>query len=250
MAKQTGLGDQLFVGGRDLSGDTGSLSAIAGGPGALAVTGINKSAMERIGGDLDGRILFSSWFNPTAGRAHPVLAALPTADVLVTYFRGTTLGNPAASLLGKQVNYDPTRGADGSLTIDVQAVANGFGLEWGRTLSAGTDSHSSATDGTGVDFAASTSFGLQAYLHVFSFTGTDATLKLQESSDDASGDAYADVTGGGFAQITGAQTTERIATANNLTVEQWLRVISTTSGGFSEMTFAVTVTKNTTVPVF
>ncbi len=249
MSKQSGLGDNLYVGGYDLSGDTGSLSAIGGGPAALPVTGIDKSAFERFGGRRDGRIDFSSWFNPTAGQAHPVLSALPTTDVLVSYLRGTTLGNPAASVLGKQVGYDPTRGADGSLTIAVQAVANGFGLEWGRTLTAGQETDTGAADGTGVDFDGSTAFGLQAYLHVFSFTGTDATIKLQESSNDG-GDPYADVTGGGFTQITSAPTTERIATATGLTVEQWLRAITVTSAGFTEMTFAVIVTKNTTVPVF
>ena len=40
------------------------------------------------------------------------------------YTRGTTLGNPAACMVAKQINYDPTRAADGSLTIAVQAEAN------------------------------------------------------------------------------------------------------------------------------
>ena len=201
MAKQTGLGDNLYVGGDDLSGDIGSLGAIAGGPAALEITGIDKSAFERIGGLRDGRIEFDAWFNDATGQAHPALSALPTADVLVSYLRGTTLGNPAASLLGKQVNYDPTRGTDGSLSIGVQAVANGFGLEWGRTLTPGQETDVAAADGTGVDFTGSTSFGLQAYLHVFSFTGTDATIKIQESANDDMGDTYAGVTGGGFTEV-------------------------------------------------
>ena len=250
MAKQSGLGDNLYVGGNDLSGDTGSIQTIGGGPALLEIPGIDKSAMERIGGLRTGVVDWLSWFNVAALSAHPVLSALPTADVIVSYFRGTVLGGQAAGMTAKQVNYDPTRGADGSLSMGVQAVSNGFGIEWGNSLTAGKKADTGAANGTGVDLSASTAFGLQAYLHVFSFTGTDATIKIQESSDDASGDAYADVVGGGFAAISSAPTTERIATATGLTVEQWLRAITTTSAGFTEMTFAVVVVKNTLLPVF
>ncbi len=252
MAKQTGLGDNLYIGGNDLSGDTGSLSAIGGGPGALDVTGIDKSAHERIGGDFDGRVLFSSWFNPSAGQAHLVLSALPTTDVLVSYLRGTTLGNPAASILGKQINYDPTRGADGSLTIDIQTSANGFGLEWGRTLTGGKRTDSSATDGATLDFGATigqTLFGAQAYLHVFAFTGTDATITIQDSTSD-----FAGVTLLTFTEVSalgGSNTSERIETASRTeTVDRYVRVITTTSGGFSDLVFAVQIVKNETSVVF
>ncbi len=252
MAKQTGLGDNLYVDGNDLSGDTGSLSAIGGGPGALDVTGIDKSAHERIGGDLDGRILFSSWFNPSAGQEHAVLSALPTTDVLVSYLRGTTLGNPAASLLGKQINYDPTRGADGSLTMDVQASGNGFGLEWGRTLTGGKRTDSAATNGATLDYGATigqTLFGAQAYLHVFAFTGTDATITIQDSTSD-----FAGVTLLTFTEVSalgGANTSERIETASRTeTVDRFVRVITTTSAGFSNLVFAVQIVKNETSVVF
>ena len=41
MSKGTGLGDQLFVGGYDLSGDIGSVDSISGGPDPLEVTAAN-----------------------------------------------------------------------------------------------------------------------------------------------------------------------------------------------------------------
>jgi hypothetical protein len=166
------------------------------------------------------------------------------------YQRGTTLGNASACLVGKQVNYDPERGDDGSLIFSVQALSNNYGTEWGEQHTAGSRTDTAATNGTGVNAGASSSYGLQAYLQVTSFTGTDVTIKLQESSDDGSADAYADVVGGGFTQVTSAPTTERIATATGLTVEQWLRVVTTTSGGFSEVTFAVTVIRNLATPEF
>ncbi len=247
MAKQSGLGDNLYVAGYDLSGDIGSLGSVSGGPAALEVTGINKSAFERLGGKRDGALEYTAFFNKATDQAHPRLKLLPTTDQIVSYLRGAALGGQAACLVAKQLNYDGSRNEDGSLTFKVNAVANAFGLEWGRNLTAGKRTDGSAANGTGVDFAAATAFGLQAYLQVFAFTGTSATIKLQESSDNGSGDAYADVTGGAFALVTGV-TSERVATAGNLAVERWLRVVTT--GVFSNLVFAVVVARNETATVF
>ena len=247
MSKQGGLGDNLYAAGYDLSGDVGSLSRIGGGPAPLDVTGINKSAPERIGGVRDGAIEFLAFFNDAAGQEHPRLSLLPTADQIVTYCRGTTLGNAAAALVAKQINYDGSRGTDGSLTFTMQALANGFGLEWGTQLTAGKRTDTTATNGTGVDGGAASAFGLQAYLHVFSFTGTSVTVKIQESSDNGAGDAFADVVGGGFTAATGV-TSERIATSGALAVERYLRVVTT--GTFSSAVFAVMVARNATATVF
>jgi len=245
------MGDQLYAGGFDLSGDIGSLGRIGGGPNPLPLTGINASGQERTGGVRDGGIDFSSWFNTATGQAHPVLSALPTANVLLTYCRGTTLGNPAASMISKQPNYDGERGTDGSFAFGVGALANGFGIEWGDQLTAGKRTDTGATAGSAFqDYgAATTNFGLQAYLHVFSFTGTDVTIKIQESSDNGA-DAYADVVGGAFTQVTAGPTTERIATATNLAVEQYLKVTTVTTGGFTSCVFSVMVVRNLAVPAF
>ncbi|MEU6397877.1 hypothetical protein ABZ867_12955 [Streptomyces cinnamoneus] len=248
MSKQSGLGDNLYVAGYDVSGDISSLGAIGGGPAAMDVTGIDKSAFERIGGLRDGRLEWVSWFNPATDRAHDRFSALPTSDVLVTYCRGTALGSPAASMIGKQIDYSGTRADDGALSFAVQAQANGYGLEWCTQLTAGKRTDTAATNGTGVDFGTgSTAFGLQAYLHVFAFTGTSVTVKLQESSDNGAGDAWADVTGGGFTAATGV-TSQRIETARGQTVERYLRAVTT--GTFSNAVFAVSVCRNDTSTVF
>lgn len=251
MAKQSGLGDNLYVAGYDLSGDIGSLGRIGGGPEALEVTGIDKSAPERLGGTRDGSLEFTAFFNKATDRAHPRLKLLPTADQVVSYLRGTALGGQAACLVGKQINYDGTRGEDGSLTFKVNALANGYGLEWGTQLTAGKRTDSGATNGTGVDFGASSAFGLQAYLQVFAFTGTDATVRIQSSSDNGGTDPYSDVTDGVFVSIGAAPVAQRLETASRTqSIERWLRVATTTSGGFSNLVFAVTVVKNLTMVVF
>lgn len=248
MTKQSGLGDALLIHGVDVSGDIQALGQVRGGMATQDTTGINKFAHERIGLVRDGNIDMATFFNPT--RLHPEVSALPYTDVIVTYCRGTTIGKPAACQVSKQINYDPNRGDGGELHFAVQAQANGFGLEWGEQHTATPRTDTAATNGAGVDGGAASSFGLQAYLHVVSFVGTDATIKLQQSSDNGSGDAYADVTGGGFTQVTAAPVAQRIATAGDQAVERWLRVVTTTSGGFSSLVFTVVVARNLTATVF
>lgn len=247
MAKQTGLGDNLYVGGRDLSGDVGSIGTISGGNTPLDVTAIDKSGFERLGGHRDGTVDFTAFFDDAALASHLTLSPLPTADVVVTYARGTTLGNPGAAIVAKQLDYAGNRNEDGSLTFGINAIANGFGLEWGRQLTAGKRTDGGAANGTSVDFLAASTNGLQAYLQVFSFTGTSVTVKIQESSDNAVGDPFADVVGGTFTVATAAGT-ERIATAAGLSVERYLRVVTT--GTFSNAVFNVVVVRNETAVVF
>jgi len=247
MAKQGGIGDNFYVAGYDLSGDIASLQDIGGGPGVLQTTGINKSAMERIGGLRDGRMSFNSYFNPSSNQSHDRLGNLPTTDVILSYFRGTVLGTEAACLNAKQVDYNGNRADNGAFSFNVSALGNSYGLEWGKQLTAGKRTDTAATNGTGVDFGAATAFGLQAYLQVFAFTGTSVTVKLQESSDNGAGDAWTDVTGGGFTAATGI-TSQRIETTRSLAVERYLRVVTT--GVFSNAVFAVMVNKNPVSVVF
>jgi len=249
MSKQTGLGDNGYIGGYDLSGDIAALTKIGGGPGPLEVTGIDKSAIERIGGLRNGEISFNVWFNKAASQEHLALRGLPSNDAQLMYCRGTTLGNPAAGLVAKQVNYDWTRGSDGSLQGAVQALSNGYGISWGRLLTAGKRTDTGATNGSSIDDTTSSAYGLTAFLHVFSFTGVDATIKIQESSLDGGADPWADVVGGGFAQISAGNPpplAERIVTALNLSVERYLRVVTITTGGFSSLVFAVAVARHAT----
>lgn len=242
--KQSGLGDNFYVGGKNLSGDTASLDEVGGGPALIEVTGIDKSAYERIGGLRDGRIEWTSYFNDgTDGTdgTHNFLSTLPTTDRQCMYFRGTTLGGPVAACVGKQLNYDMTRADDGKLTLKVHVDANGYGLEWGNSLTAGIRTDSEATDGDSIDTGASASFGAQAYLQVFSFTGTDATITIEDSADDST---FAAVTNLAFTEVTSAPFVERIATAADATIKRYIRVSTSTTDGFTDLQFAVMIVKN------
>jgi hypothetical protein len=241
MAKATGLGARFFLDGYDLSGDVGSLGRINSARNVNEVPGIDVEAQERLHAHRDGGMEWSAWFNKTAGQSHPVLSVIPSTDRHAMYMHRATLGTSAAACVAKQVDFNVNRATDGSLTLGVTVESNAYGLEWGTTLTAGKRTDTAATNGTGVDFTGTTAFGLQAYLQVFSFTGTSVTVKLQESSDNGVGDAWADVTGGGFTAATG-RTTQRIQTTRALSVERYLRAVTT--GTFTSAVFAVMVVKN------
>jgi hypothetical protein len=239
MAKQGGLGHRFFVQGFDASGDIQALGAIAGGPAMLEGTDITQAAMARLAGDRDGHMDTTAYFNPSLNLTHDKLSALPRTDVVMTYCCGTTIGAPAACLNAKQINYDGNRAADGSFTFAVNGQGNAYGLEWGLLGTAGIRTDTTATNGASLDNAVSSAFGLQAYLHVFSVTGTSVTVKLQDSPDNTT---WTDVTNGGFTAAATGGTAQRIATVNTQTVARYLRVATT--GTFTNAQFAVVICRN------
>lgn len=241
MAKRSGLGSVLYYDGYDLSGDKQAFN-IASPMSPLDVTPINKYAAERIGGRRDGSMSSVSFFNPATDQAHEVESALLTTDRVYTIGIGSSIGSPAAMLVAKQIGYDPTRSAEGELTFAVEAQGNAYGLEWGELLTAGTRTDTGATNGASLDLAASTAFGAQFYLHVTAFTGTDVTIKIQDSADDAS---FADLTAGAFTSVTAGPQSQRIQTARDATVRRYLRVATATTGGFTSVSFVVAAVKNT-----
>lgn len=249
MGKQSGLGDNFYLGGYNVSGDINSLGRISSSQSAITKTDITKSAEARFDQGLkDGAIEFTSYFNDATGQAHAALSSLPTADLVATYFRGTTLGNPAASCIGKQIGYDGTRANEGSLLFAAQVQANGYGLEWGRSLTAGVRTDTAATNGTAIDTTASASFGGQAYLHVFGFSGTDVTVKIQDSADNVT---FADIAGFSFTQILAfSHQNERIALGSTDTIRRYVRAVTVTTGGFTSLQFAVNMKKNEIAMVF
>lgn len=245
MAKESGLGAGLFINGVDCSGDTQSVETISKAIKVTPMTGIDKYAMERDAGQLDGSIALTSFFNNA--RAHPEYKKLPRTDVIVSYMhKQSVLGTPVASMVAKQTSYDGNRKDDGALTLKVEALSNSYWLDWGYSLTTGQRADTGATNGTGVDFndfGGGSAFGLQAYCHLLVFAGTSVTVKLQQSSDNGVGDAWADVTDGSFGALTGVGAW-RLATARDQAVERYLRVV--TSGVFSAATIVVAATVNDT----
>ena len=240
MAKHSGLGSRLLVGGYDLSGDINAISTIQGGKALLDATDITQSAHARLHGLRGGSMSFTAFMD--TANAHVVLSVLPRTDSQMMAMLPTlAIGAAAACLNAKQVNYDPTRDNAGALLLKADGQGSAFGLEWGVTLTAGLRTDTAATNGASLDNAASTAFGAQAYLQVTAFAGTDVTVKIQDSADNAS---FADVTGLTFTQVTAAPASQRLATSNAATIRRYLRAVTVTTGGFTSVTFAVAVNRN------
>jgi hypothetical protein len=244
MGKQGGLGDQFYIGGYDLSGDLASLERIGGGPAAGDLTTINQSAHQRAGLLRDGSMQFTTFIDIAAGASHVALSTLPTTDTVATYFRGATVGSPAASINGKQINYDPNRDNNGNLTLKVEVQANGYGLEMnGKQLTPGLRTDSSATVGAFFDDTAGTAFGGQAYFHLIAFSGTSVTIDIQSCT--TSGGSYA-TTGLTSSALT-AIGSQRVAVANTTTINEFLKVVTT--GTFTNAVFSVNFVRNQTAGV-
>ena len=237
MAIISGLGEWLAVGKFDLSGDTGSLSAIAETVNLQDTTALQNPAMRRLGLLRDGHLDFSSFFNASAGGAFPVLSALPGVDTLATWMSGSVVGMPTASLLGLQSTFDPTRGQDGSLVLATSIQGDTTGLEWGEILTTGKQTFASAAGGTSVDDGAATTRGFAAYLHAISLGSGTAVVAVQDSADNSS---FANVTCGVFSNVTAA-TSERIGTGMASTLRRYVKV--NVSGTFTNLVAFVTVVR-------
>jgi len=244
VSKQGGLDQRFYAAGYDLSGDVGSIDRCSGPHPVLEVTGINKSAVETIHGLAGGQIDFTSWFNDATDQEHDALSTLPTADVDVLWMTSATRGTPAAMLRAKQVNYDPTRSPDGGLSFGVSAMASaGIPLEWGVSLTAGTDEHASADESTSVDGGAATSDGLAAQMQLMSLGSGTVTVVVQESSDDGAADAFTSLVSFTAVAAAGAPATERKTVSG--AVERYLRMATT--GTFTAAAVAVAVRRGLAV---
>jgi len=135
MAKMTGLNSTVTVDdasgtGRDISNDINSLT-FSTPKGAQDVTGVDKSAMERLLLLADGNVSFTGTFNTASNMSHDVFKSVssgtnPSRTVVI-------LLNGAATLTMEILftDYQVTRGADGSLTWTAPGVlANGVAPAW------------------------------------------------------------------------------------------------------------------------
>lgn len=242
MGKESGLGNALYINGIDVSGearnwdDTSPMQM-------LDVTGLRKLANERITGQRAGTFKWNSHFDPLS-TGYLALSALPYTDAVVTLMHRETLAAPALNLVTKEISYDPTRDDKGQVIFAVEEQTNASWSDWGVLATPAKRVDVAATNGTGIDHGAAPALpvGLQAYLHIHAFTGTNITVKLQHSDDDAVGDPYADVTGGAFTVVTAAPGGQMLSTSRTLQIKRWVRVVTT--GVFTTCTFSVAVVVN------
>jgi hypothetical protein len=230
------MGDDFYFGGYRIGGDIQSLQ-VQGGPNLLDVTDITQSAHSRLGGLRSGTISLVAYSDPSAGQEHAAFSPLSRSDIIATYLRGQVLGNPAACCNALQLNYDPTRAADGMYTEKIDLNSDSYGLEWGIQLTAGLRTDTTATTGTAYADTGQTAFGGQAYLQIVSLTGTSVDVTISHAT--TSGGTYSTLIDFGAQTGRGAW---RGFVSNTTTVDQYLKV--NTSGTFTSAAFQVTWVRN------
>lgn len=237
MAKQSALGANLYLGVYDLSGDVGVISSIASPRSALDVTGLDKSATERILGRRDGSLSFTGFWNAASSQIVAALQTMPTTDLLASVVIPATgtlaVGDVGCAIKGKQITFDQAFGTDGSLGVTSQVQSNGFALEWGRLLTAGKASIATGTvNQSSINDGAGTTLGAAAYLHVFSMASGTMGATIQDSADGVTD--WQNITGMAFTNVTGA-TSERITSSLTATIRQYVRLQTTGTHGTASM---------------
>ena len=238
MAKKTGLGQQIFVHGYDLSGDVSTIENAGSPRELLDATALNASANERLVGLSDGNISVASWFNDSTEQEHAAFKGLPTADRIVSWVFGATRGDVAACLVAKQINYDGSRGSDGSLSFTIDTQANGVALDWGNTLTTGKETHSSATTSTSRDDGATTGYGLVGILQTVDVDSGTATVSIQQSADNVT---FANILSFVAVSAAAAPTAQRLTLSG--AILRYLRV--STTGTFGNCDFCMVTRRGT-----
>jgi len=238
MAKKSGLGQQIFVHGYDLSGDVATIDNAGSPRGLLDITAVNASATERLVGLSDGNLSVSSWFNDATEQEHAAFSGLVTTDRVITWAFGATRGDVAACLVAKQLNYDGSRGTDGSLSFSIDTQANGVALDWGNTLTTGKETHSSAAVSTGRDDGATTGYGLVGILSVTDVDSGTATVHIQQSADNVT---FATILSFVAVSAAAAPSAQRLTLSG--AILRYLRV--STTGTFSNCDFCMVTRRGT-----
>ena len=116
MAKKSGLGQEFYIHGYDLSGDVGSLDGVGAPRGTLDITAINKSAVERLNGRSDATLSFNTWFNDATEQEHAALSGLLTTDRIVLWAMGGSTGDAACAF--------PARSASDRSLVSIWTMAS------------------------------------------------------------------------------------------------------------------------------
>lgn len=132
MAKQSGLGDYFAVDDssgslRDISNDVTSLGVNVGQD-LIIITGLDKSAVERLIGLGDGSFAVSGVYNAASNMSHDVFKTRTGTRTTSYAIGGNSSGLPILTMEMLVDSYNLARGSDGSLTWSV-----GLQLQSGTT---------------------------------------------------------------------------------------------------------------------
>jgi hypothetical protein len=228
MAFVHGKGAGALVGAYDLSAFLNNWEAAATADTA-EVTCFGGSNKAYIGGLKDATLSLSGFFDGAASAVDEVLAAALGGSRLLTLAPAGvgTVGNRVQIASALETSYNVTAPVADAVTISAEGQVSD-GMVSGVLL-ADLVARTAAGQTAAVDNAASTSAGYRASLHLVAFTGTDVTVKVQESADNST---WVDLVT--FTQLTAIGSELKTGTG---TVARYLR--TDVSGTFTTVTFAV-----------
>lgn len=197
------------------------------------VTTFGSSAKSYVAGTKDATISLGGFFDGSVGAVDEVLQAALGSSALISLAPAGigTIGNRCslADCLATSYAVSATVGDAVSVTAEAQVTG---GMLPGVVL-ASLIARTATGQTASVDNGASTSNGAKAFLHITAFSGTDVTVKVQESADNST---WADMIT--FTQATAAGSQSGTASS---TIDRYLRVAIT--GTFTSVTFAVTIAR-------
>lgn len=232
MAFTHGKGAAVLVDEFDLSAFLNTFDGAATADTAEVST-FGSSAKSYVAGLKDATISLGGFFDGAVGAVDEVLQAAIGGAALITLAPAGlgTIGNRVSLADCKGTSYSVAATVGDAVTVSAEAQVTG-GLLPGVLL-ASLVARTATGQTAAVDNGASTAAGAKAFLHVTAFTGTDVTIKVQESPDNST---WADLIT--FTQATGV--TSEVGTGAG-TIDRYLRV--DISGTFTSVTFAVALAR-------
>jgi hypothetical protein len=187
-------------------------------------------------GLLSASLTVGGLFDGDAGASDATFSTMvdsQSTNLVTVGHGGDAIGDGAYLFNGVCTNYGITGAHNDAVRLNV-------GFEGSAAVRNGVMLHAvGAETGTGnyasVDQTASSTFGGVANLHVTAFTGTNVTIKIQDSANDST---WADLIT--FSSVTG--TTQERATVTG-SVDRYVRAIIS-AGTFTSVTFAVAFARN------
>ena len=186
---------------------------------------------EYLAGRAMASLALKGFWDPAVAASDPLESTAFLAGTLqvatVAWEGGNTIGDRAYLIEGFPDSEPMNVSADDALRLSASRQGSGTGK--GGVILHPQIQRTTPANYASVDNAASSAFGAFAHLHVTQFVGTDATIVVADSADDA---AFASLIT--FTTATGV-TNERVAATG--TVNRYARV--ELSGTFTSLTFTV-----------
>ncbi len=231
MADQHGKSTKVLIDQFDVSSYLNQATA-ASERELAEVTAFGDDDKAYLAGIGSGRVTLGGFWDPAANASDSIFNTALSGDQLVVSASpqgASAVGQRAVLVHARQTDY----GISVSTSEAVQLTSDGMGdgaFRRGVVLHELT-AETGNGDYASVDGSASTSNGAVAHLHVTAFSGTNATIIVEDSADDA---VFSSLIS--FSSVTGVTSERGTATG---TVERYVRA-AITGGTFTSVTFVVT----------